>query len=275
MAVVTVDLHTHTTCSDGMLSPEALVRKAAQLDIQTLSITDHDTISGLPAAKAEANLHGIMLVPGVEVSVYFHGRELHMLGYCFDPENDSLLEFLSHFSDQRKLRAKAIIDKLHKMGVKLDYEHVLEHVHGEVVGRPHIAQALVDHGYVKSYEAAFTQYLRNNGPANIQKKLPTAQEAIDVLHRAGGLGVLAHPGHWVSDRDVMRLAQLGMDGVEIIHPSHDAMLKAFYMELTQNLSLLQSGGSDYHGMRPGDESNFGKIGLSETQFDAFMCRCAL
>ena len=274
MAVVTVDLHTHTTCSDGMLAPVELVRKAVQHGIQALSITDHDTISGLAAAKEEADLQGILLVPGVEVSVYFQGRELHMLGYCFDPENDSLLQFLSHFSDQRKLRARSIIERLNKLGIKLEYESVLEHVHGEVIGRPHIAQALVDHGYVKNYEAAFTQYLRNNGPANIQKKLPTAKETLEVFHKAGGLGVLAHPGHWVSDRDIIRLAQLGMDGVEIIHPSHDDMLKTFYTELAQNLSLLQSGGSDYHGMRPGDQSNFGTIGLSEKQFDAFMCHCA-
>jgi predicted metal-dependent phosphoesterase TrpH len=272
MTGIAVDLHTHTTCSDGVLGPGELVQKASDCGIRTLAITDHDTIAGFEEGRQEAERLGMTLVSGVEVSVYFEGRELHLLGYCFDPEDEGLRRFLNYYSEQRRFRARTIVDRLHNLGIMLDFDRVAEHVRGEVVGRPHIAQALVEQGFVDSYEEAFALYLRNGAPANVQKKLPRAREALDVLHAAGGIGVLAHPGHWVNDRDVRQLKHLGLDGIETVHPSHDEMLQEFYTDLADTLSMVRTGGSDFHGMRPGDLTNIGNVGLTMDQFDAFLSR---
>lgn len=269
MIPIEADLHTHTTCSDGVLSPAELVRKADQRGIKVLAITDHDSISGYAQGREAADELGLELIAGVELSVQFHRRELHLLGYEFDVNHEALQNYLDYFSEKREDRAKAILDKLYTMGYRLDYETIRSQHPDAAIGRPHIARALVDAGYVKNTGRAFARYLGDRRPADVPKELPPAQKAIEVLHQAGGIAILAHPGHWVSDHEVNDLHQVGLDGVEIIHPSHTEMLTDFYARVATKLHLIASGGSDYHGKRAEDESNFGKIGLTHEQFQRF------
>ncbi|MEM8487396.1 MAG: PHP domain-containing protein [Bacteroidota bacterium] len=274
MADVVVDMHTHTTCSDGVLSPEALVEKAASRGLELLAITDHDTIDGIVPAMAAAKETGVTIMPGVELSIRFLGRELHLLGYDFDINNPELNAFLAHHQAQRTERAREMVRKLNGLGVDLAFEEVQAVAEGPAIGRPHVAQLLVSKRYVDTSEQAFIKYLRNGGPADVPKDLPGAEEAIAVLHKAGGIAVLAHPGHWVSDKDLERLQALGLDGVEVVHPSHDEMLRTFYIDVAHRLSLLTTGGSDFHGIRSNDEKNFGTIGFTDKQYQAFQSRRA-
>lgn len=272
MNPVEADLHTHTTCSDGTLSPSDLVHKAHRRNIKVLAITDHDTISGYEPGKAAAEELDMEMVAGVELSVQFHRRELHVLGYGFDINHPALQEYLIYFLEKRDQRAKAIVDQLYKLGLRLDYDTIRSENPDAAIGRPHIARAMVDAGYVKTAGHAFSKYLGKGRPANIEKELPYAKMAIEMLHKAGGIAVLAHPGHWVSDHEVRDLHSIGLDGVEIIHPSHTALLTDFYVRIAEKMDLVQSGGSDYHGKRTSDEENFGKFGLTNEQFNHFRLR---
>ena len=269
MIPIEADLHTHTNCSDGMLTPAELVQKAHQLGLKALAITDHDTILGVPPGIEAARAYAIQIISGVELSVQFHRRELHLLGYGMDIESDALTDYLDYFVEKRKERAKRIVEQLDKLGLRLDFE-ALSATHTNVaIGRPHIARALVEAGYVKNTGRAFARYLADGRPADVPKELPYAKTAIDVIHAAGGVTALAHPGHWVSDREIYALRDLGMDGIEIIHPTHDDMLTSFYTGVANKLGMIKSGGSDYHGQRSDDESNFGKTGLTHEQFERF------
>ncbi len=269
MAAVAADMHTHTTCSDGALSPEALVRKAGDCGLQALAITDHDTIDAIEPATQVGEEMGISIIPGVELSVQFRGRELHMLGYYFDQHNPKLQTFLLQYQEMRTTRAKSMVGRLNELGINLDFEDVRSVAEGPAIGRPHVAQALVNKGYVDTVGQAFLKYLRNRGPADVAKELPPGKEAIEMLHEAGGIAVLAHPGNWVSDKDLDQLKALGLDGVEVIHPSHDEILVNFYVDVAHKLSLLTTGGSDFHGQRTSDEKNLGTIGFTQEQFEAF------
>lgn len=274
MSSVVVDMHTHTTCSDGVLTPGELVEKAVACGLKGLAITDHDTIQGVYLAQEAAQDSGVEIIPGVELSVRHLGRELHLLGYCFDCENELLKDFLAQYQVMRRRRAEAIVVRLNALGVGLGFDQVRAVAEGPAIGRPHIAQALVAHGYVDNAGQAFIRYLRNGGPADVAKELPSAESAIKMLHDAGGIAVLAHPGHWVSDRDVKQLHALGLDGLELFHPSHNEMLVNFYREVAYGLSMVTTGGSDFHGQRSYDEKNFGVFGLTEDQFKSFECHQA-
>ena len=269
MIPIEADLHTHTTCSDGILTPEELVQKAQKHNLKALALTDHDSVQGVIPATACAAVYGIQLIPGVELSVQFHRRELHVLGYGMDVASTALQDYLTYFSEKREDRARRIVDQLWKMGLRLDADALLAANPDTAIGRPHIARALVDAGYVKNTGRAFAKYLADGRPADIPKELPYAKTAIDVVHQAGGVTVLAHPGHWVSDREIYEMHDLGLDGIEIIHPTHDTMLTSFYTKVANKMDMIKSGGSDYHGKRGDDESNFGKTGLTHEQFERF------
>ena len=269
MIPIEADLHTHTNCSDGILAPEELVQKAHKHGLKALAITDHDSVQGVSPAASFAKSYDIQLISGVELSVQFHRRELHILGYGMDIESDALNDYLAYFSEKREERAKQIVTQLSRMGLLIDFDALLSANPDTAIGRPHIARALVEAGYVKNTGRAFAKYLADGRPADIPKELPYAKTAIEVVHKAGGVTVLAHPGHWVSDREIYDLRDLGLDGIEIIHPTHDSMLTSFYTRVANKMNMIKSGGSDYHGKRGDDESNFGKTGLTHEQFERF------
>ncbi|GAB5520004.1 MAG: PHP domain-containing protein [Rhodothermales bacterium] len=254
------DLHLHSTASDGLLSPTQLVEQVREAGLSMMALTDHDTIAGIAEAASACEEAGITFVPGTELSVGVGKVEVHMLAYGFDPLDGMLCAMLDAFERRRVGRAEAMVEKLNDLGVALTMDDVRAEAEGDIIARPHLAQALVTAGHSTSVRHAFDQYLKNRGPAYVRKPTLDARRAIEVVHAAGGVTVLAHPGHWMSDRTIHTLFHGGLDGIEVIHPVHDANLQDFYRRTAQDYSLLPSGGSDFHG-RPGDEANLGRYSI--------------
>ena len=267
MDVRRADLHTHTTCSDGLLSPTDLVRKARRHGVHALAVTDHDCVTGYDEAVAAGARYGVEVIPGVELSVTVGGEEVHLLGYLFDPRHPGLRAHFERYEKVRHERARQIVARLHGAGVPLPFARVLEAAGGGVLGRPHIAAALVEAGYAASAADAFTDYLRDGAVAHVEKPQFPAEEALALLHEAGGIGVLAHPGHWTRIEAFEALVPAGLDGIETIHPSHNTALTQYYREVAQAHGLVETGGSDYHGFRPTDEQNLGRCSIPYPQLE--------
>ncbi len=253
-----VDLHMHTTCSDGKLSPKELVEKAAAIGLKIISITDHDNLAAYQEAKPVADALGVELIPGVEVSTSHLGRDVHILGY-FVQDNSELSEYLKACRERRIQRTEKIVHNLRKLGVYIHIEKVFEKAANGSVGRPHIAAVLQETGYVQSYSEAFAKYIGTNSPAYEKSVETDPANVIRLINEAGGLSFLAHPGRFVPDETIRFLIDAGLDGIEIIHPAHDAEQQEFYRAIANEYFLLMSGGSDYHGTKPQDEENFGQL----------------
>ncbi len=241
-----VDLHTHTTCSDGRLSPEDLVRRAESRGLAALAITDHDTLDALPRAAAVRET--LELVPGLEMSSSLEGLDLHLLGYFVDAEHRELRERLAGFREDRVQRAARIAERLAVLGVPVDPERVRARATGGVVGRPHLAAEMVEAGHVEDLDDAFRRFLATGGPAYVPRPAFHPVEAIRLIHAAGGVSVLAHPGNAVSDRIVEALAEGGLRGIEVWHPQHGVATVRRLRALAHRLGLLETGGSDFHGI---------------------------
>ncbi len=267
MTEAQADLHLHTTCSDGELSPTELIHRVAAAGLKAVAITDHDTIDGLSEAMRAAKQLGIEVIAGVELSVSTRGYEIHLLGYGFDVDHAGLREHLELFRQQRFDRAVQMVERLNKAGIRITFDAVLACSKGKALGRPHVAAALQRAGYVMTRQEAFARFLGPDGTAYVAKPEFPAQDALALLHDAGGIGVLAHPSHWTPDAVIKSLIRLGLDGIETVHPSHESWLTAFYTQLAQRYGLVETGGSDFHGSRPQDEENLGRytVPLSRLQ----------
>ena len=259
------DLHTHTHYSDGLLTPEALVERAVLAGLSHIAVTDHDTVEGLTETQAAAASRHIGFIPGIEISAVESSREVHILGYFFDPENGTLQEYANEVSNTRRNRISRIVERLSDLGIGLDYDAILERSGPGTIGRPHVAQALVEGNHVRTTADAFRMYLRNGGPAFVASKKISALDAIAMIAEAGGVSVLAHPGHWVADSTLMKLIRNGLRGIEVVHPSHDQQLERYYRELAQEFVLVQTGGSDYHGPRANQEDTIGRYFVGERE----------
>ena len=242
-----IDLHMHTVNSDGVLATTELIEIVRGKDLSAFSITDHDTLAGYFEATDILNQDDPELVTGVELSVALDGLDLHMLAYLFDPDNEELTDALHSFRKERNLRGQRIVSRLNELDVGLSFDTVEQVANGSVIGRPHIAQAMVEEGHVRSFEAAFQKYIGNHGPAYIPKSMMTPSEAIDLVHRAGGVTVMAHPYINNVVKHVEDLAQLGLDGIEVFHYSHSNEQVRRLKQLAKRLGLVMSGGSDFHG----------------------------
>ncbi len=251
------DLHLHTTYSDGALSPAELVRKAHTSGLAVISITDHDNVGAVAEAQACGAGLGVEVIPGLELSAVLGDKDVHLLAYFFDPSNRNLLDYLSFFRLERLKRAERIVKKLNQINVPLKLETVLEQAGIGSVGRPHIANALLEDGHTGTYQEAFSKYIGANGPAFERKFQLTPREAIRLINEAGGLTFLAHPGKYLSEVELIDLIKTGLDGIEVVHPSHSDAQRAYYRGIAHQYFLLESGGSDYHGGRKGDEHAFG------------------
>lgn len=252
------DLHMHSCCSDGQLTPAQLVRKAQEHGLHTIAVTDHDTVDGWAAAVAEGAACGVEVVPGTELSVTAGTREIHLLGYGFDPAHAGLRRRLEAMLDGRRERVRRMAERLTELGAPLSFEAVERQApEARALGRPHVAAALVAAGHVETAQDAFDAYIGDGKAAFVAKPAFPVDEALALLHEAGGIGVLAHPGHWTSGALIRRLVRVGLDGLEVVHPSHDASLTRYYRRRARALGLIETGGSDYHGHRPQDEKNFG------------------
>lgn len=255
------DLHAHTRCSDGRLSPAELVRHARDAGLHALAVTDHDCVDGLEEASAEGDRIGLHVVTGIELSVTVGLREAHLLGFCFDPTEPALASHLRAYRDIREERVHQIVRRLGDLGVPVTLEDVLEVADGAILGRPHVATAVVRKKHAAAEQEVFETYLREGAPGYVAKPPFPAEDAIEMLHRAGGVAVLAHPGHWTSDAAIKHLVKSGLDGIETVHPSHDQTLRQYYRRMARDLGLIETGGSDYHGFRPIDQDNMGRYSI--------------
>lgn len=261
-----IDLHTHSTASDGTLTPTELMRAAKAAGLSAIALTDHDTFDGLPEARAEAQRQGVELVPGCELSLDYGGRPTHLLALFVDERPGHVVHELTRVRKARAVRNLTMLEKLRSVGVHLKLAEVERHATG-VVGRPHMAQAMLAQGVVRSFDEAFARFLGSGGLAYVPKAKLTPKEAINAIHADGGLAVLAHP-YLLSQQQrqieamLVELAALGLDGVEVYYTEHSDKYTMVMAELAQRLGLLMSGGSDFHGaVKPGVALGKGRGGL--------------
>ena len=247
-----VDLHSHTTASDGTLSPSALVRLAVGQGVRVLAVTDHDSTEGLAEAFEEAARHPLLtIVPGLEINCDVEGGELHVLGYLVDYQAPWFREFLAEQRAERRARVHRITDRLAELGMPIDPAEVFAIVKEGSPGRPHVAQVMVNHGYVASVREAFDRYLRSGGPANVPRRRLTPADAVAVIRRAGGVPVLAHPGLAGKDEMIPDLVRAGLMGIEAYYSEHSPQQTRDYVQLCRDHGLIATGGSDYHGPESG------------------------
>jgi len=256
-----VDLHAHTTASDGTLSPRELVSAAGRRGVRVLAVTDHDSTDGLRDAFDEAAKHPpLTIVPGLEINCDAPGAagaEVHVLGYYVDHEAGWFQDFLREQRVERVARVHRIVARLAELGMPIDAAEVFAIVKEGSAGRPHVAQVMVQRGYVRSVREAFDRYLHANGPANVPRKRLTPVEAVRIIRRAHGVPVFAHPG--LADRDALipELVEAGLMGIEAIYAEHSAAQTAHYKDVCRAHGLVATGGSDYHGERSGRTNPLG------------------
>ena len=266
-----IDLHLHTTHSDGSLSPTDVLRLAHKAGVTALAITDHDIVTGIPEAIAAGAELGIEIIPGVEISSRVGNSELHILGYCLQWQDQELNRRLASLRESRHSRNPQIIERLRALGLDVTYEEVRALAGTDAVGRPHIARVLMDKHYVTSAKDAFDRYLTEGRPAYVARELPSPADAIAWIRAAGGVAVLAHPT-WakVSGESLnallIALKAEGLGGIEVHYSSHTKRQTREYHDLAKRLDLLITGGSDFHGItKPDIEVGTGKGGLKVSE----------
>lgn len=245
-----IDLHVHTNASDGKYPPAELVKLAAQNGLGLMAVTDHDTVAGIaPALETAKAFPDLRIIPGVEISSHAPGSEVHVLGYFIDIGNPELLTQLASLGDSRQDRARAIVEKLRGLGLDISLARVQEIAGDGSIGRPHIAQALMEKGYVSSFQEVFTKYIGQGGPAYVERAKLTPDEAVELILRCGGLPVLAHPST-INDAEavVARLAGRGLVGVEAYYKDYTDEQRRDMVNLAYRYKLLATGGSDFHGI---------------------------
>jgi predicted metal-dependent phosphoesterase TrpH len=244
-----VDLHVHTIYSDGTFTPAEVVERAEALGLAAVGIADHDSTLGIPEALERALDLEILVVPAVELSCTAHRLDIHILGYFVDYEDPSFLQVLSHIRRERFRRAVQMLKKLEGMGVSLDMDEVQARAGKGAVGRPHIAEALVSNGYVRSSDEAFVRYIGYHSPAYVPKMEMSPAEAFDLVKSVNGLSVLAHPGTIANEKIILELVKQGLHGIEVWHSKHTRDTTERLQEFARDHGLLATGGSDCHGMR--------------------------
>jgi hypothetical protein len=263
-----LELHAHTRFSDGTLPPEALVELAVERGLFALAVTDHDSVDGI-APATEAARGRLEVIPGIEVSSTLAGQDVHILGYFVDPASPSLRESLERFRGERRDRARAILERLASQGMSLSAEDVFAAAGPGVVGRPHIAHALVAAGHVPSLEVAFQRLLGRRGTAYVPRPAYASTDAVRTIRDAGGVAVLAHPGTLARGL-VESLLEAGLAGIEVWHPQHGPASQRQWFRVAEELGLVASGGSDFHGPQRG--AALGDMPVPERALEALRTR---
>lgn len=245
-----VDLHAHSTASDGSRAPADVVREAKRICLAALALTDHDTLDGIAEATATGAELGVRIVPGVELSAVEGDVETHILGLHLSDTREMEAQLVA-LREMRRSRAERMVQRLNDLGVRIEFVSVLEQAAGGAIGRPHVARAMIAEGWAVDFRDAFERYLGNGRPAYVSKERLAVTDAIGLIHRAGGIAVLAHPSHSGTRERVAAFVEQGIDGIEVRHPSHSADDTARLGALVDHFSLVPSGGSDWHGAAEG------------------------
>jgi predicted metal-dependent phosphoesterase TrpH len=265
-----IDLHTHSTASDGLLAPSELVQQARAAGLSVFSITDHDTVAGCAAAADAAAAAGIELVPGIEISAVSDARDVHILGYFVDVESPTLRTFIAGQREERLRRVREMGRRLGDLGCPIDIDPILDAARGgRSVGRPQVAAALMSRGYVATRDEAFARFLEFGAPAFVPRCGASPEQVVGVIHAAGGVASMAHPGLTRRDEIIAALAAAGLDALEVRHSDHDAATEAKYRAMARDLGLLVTAGSDFHGDTTGRRrARLGGVSLDEDDFAA-------
>ena len=263
MAASTIDLHLHSTASDGSLAPAQVVAIAERNGVRVMALTDHDSLEGIPEAEERARVAGIRIIPGVELSVSEEGMDVHLLAYGFDTTDPGLRTAIARYRASRHERARKILTRLKGLGIRIPIEEVEEIAGGGALGRPHVAEALMVGGYVETFHEAFQRYLGHHAPAYVAKQTVALEEALEVVREAGGITALAHPATLNRDQWIAGWARRGLDGIEVWHSKHQPGDIERYRKIAQTHGLLMTGGSDFHGERTPDLS-VGSVAVPES-----------
>ena len=263
-----IDLHLHTTASDGLLAPAELVARAAAAGLSIIAVTDHDTVGGLREAVDAGRTRGVRVIAGIEMTAVEDGHDVHVLGYFIDPDDAVLAAFLSEQREDRIRRVREMGDRLRSLGMPIDVETLLATAGSgnRSVGRPAIADALVASGQAVDRTDAFTRLLGRGRPGFVPRRGVSAAAVIETIHAAGGVASLAHPGISVSDSLVTALTGKGLDAIEVWHSDHSPDQQQHYGTLADRLGLAKSGGSDFHGDGVHHAARLGAVGLPEPEF---------
>jgi 3',5'-nucleoside bisphosphate phosphatase len=258
-----VDLHIHTTASDGKFSPEEIVRKASEIGLAYIAITDHDSIYGVnPAREAAVRFPGVTVIGGVEINTDIPSGELHVLGYLFDPEGDELKTVLERLRNSRVERAKKMVHKLGMLGINIEFERVKELAGTGSIGRPHVAQAMLEKDYVTSFREAFNKYISRGCPAYVERDKITPIEATQLILRAGGIPVMAHPFTFDNPEKLINQCKAaGLIGLEVYYGSYSSDQVQQLLQLSNKYNLIPTGGSDFHGLDTFVEPPLGTVNV--------------
>ena len=263
------DLHIHTTASDGTCAPGEIVELARSKSLNTIAITDHDSIDGYLEARKSAEEHSVRLIPGVEITAHYAGKEIHVLGYNFDPYKNEFIQFLKKQRMARLNRMEQILDHLRsRQGIDITIDEVKAQAKSNNVGRPHVAQILIKKRMVASIAEAFIRYLGSPLIEKIKISYAGLEKVIEAVAEAGGASSLAHPGPLYSMEEVEKYLDYGLDGIECIHPGHSFEEQKKFIRLAQSRDLLITGGSDFHGTGREYDPYFGIVTLSEKHVTA-------
>jgi len=243
-----IDIHTHSTASDGEYAAADLAERAAASGLTVWGLCDHDTVAGLSAAADAARRHGVRFVPGIELSAFLDAREIHLLGHFVDPEHDTLRRFEDYLAERRRERMAAMIQKLASVGVVVRAEQIERYSGGKTIGRPHVAKAIVEVGQASTMKEAFDRFIGEGRPAYVQRYRLEAAEAVALVRGAGGTLTVAHPGLSGLERgELRRLRAAGIVGLEVVHPEQNPSVREKYARLAEELGFVPTAGSDYHG----------------------------
>lgn len=249
-----IDLHVHSTASDGTRTPVEVVEAAHAWGCTVLSLTDHDTVDGIEPASRRAAELGIEFIPGIEINTDVNGEEVHILGYYIDPDHPELVQEMEKRRNSRVTRARRMVEKLEQLGAPVRFERVMELAQGGSVGRIHIVHALIEAGHVRSKEEAWERFLKSDGPAYVPRDRMTPEEAVRLILRVGGIPVLAHPGLYGGERHLPGCLNAGLMGLEVYYKEHTPAQVEFYRQLAEEHGLLMTGGTDCHG--PGTHRDY-------------------
>lgn len=254
-----LDLHVHTTYSDGQYSPEQVVDLAVKNKLDGIAITDHDGIKGIyKAVKRSSIYNGFLVIPGIEFSCDYNGEEVHILGYYIDYKSDELAGILNMLNEERIKRGQKIIYELNKIGLEISIDDVKKYSNNGFIGRPHIAQAIVEKEYAEDIKDAFNRYLIEGRPGYVKRYKLSIVKTIRLIRKLGGVAVLAHPGLLKDNKAISYSIDNGIDGIEAIHSKHSSSDTERFINIAKDNSLIATGGSDFHGGKFSDDNSLGK-----------------